>query len=207
MSEVLKNNVVPLLLGVVITMIFVIVGWVVRTIQFNKGMKHQQSEIEKLVRFETSQTNKQSSNQFVADKRLEWISEVRTIMTDYLSLLSFSVDQYVMYDKDIPTEIFRELSHSVANLKLLINFDELLDMKIVKLAEAMYRNLGSEKFGVKMFNEDLRELTMYTQIYLKLEWERIKMEADGTDKIAVKEALIQKEKYLTKSYELREDSR
>lgn len=207
MSDVLKNNVVLVMIGAIITLIFVIIGWVVRTLQFNKGMKNQQSEIGKIVQLETAQTNKQNSNQFIANKRLDWITEVRDTMSDYLSLVSFAVDQYIMDDAEVPKDIYRELSHSIMTVKLLINFDELLDMKIVKLADAMYRNLSSDKFGVKMFNEDLRELTMYTQIYLKLEWERIKLESEGMDKIAVKEALVQKEKYLTKSYELREDNR
>lgn len=207
MNDALNGNLVPLIIGSVIALILVIIGWVIRTIQFNKGMKNQQSELEKLIRLEAGQSAKQQSSQFVADRRLDWSSEVRNTMSDFLSLISFAVDHYVMYDAEVPKEIFRELSHSIAHLKLLINFDEVLDMKIVKLADSMYRSLSSDKFGIKMFNEDLRELTMYTQIYLKLEWERIKLESEGMDKIAVKEALVTKEKYLTKSYELREDSR
>jgi len=207
MSEVLKSNVVLIIVGAIITLIFVIIGWIIRTMQFNKGMKNQQTDIEKIVQFETAKTQKQGSSQFIADKRLDWIVEVRDTMSDFLSLAAFAVDHYIMEDLAVPKEMFRELSHSILTIKLLINFDELLDMKIVKVAEGIYRNLSSDKFGHKLFNEEFKNLTMYSQIYLKLEWERIKLESEGIDKIAVKEALVQREKYLTKSYELREDNR
>lgn len=147
-------------------------------------------------------SQKSISVQYITNKRVDWIYEVRNTLAEYIALAQECANKKVN-DKNIkiPEKIYRELNVYLAKLRLLFNFDGDEDKKILDLLNRIKNNIfDSENFCALNFQNDITLLTKYSQVYLKLEWERVKYEIRGekdlsNEQLLKKELPILKEKY------------
>ena len=142
------------------------------------------------------------SVQYITNKRVDWIYEVRNTLAEYIALAQECANKKVL-DKSItiPEKIYRELNVYLAKLRLLFNFDGDDDKKILDLLDNIKNNISAgEDFNALNFQNDIILLTKYSQVYLKLEWERVKYEIRGgkdltAEQMQANEISLLKEKY------------
>lgn len=147
-------------------------------------------------------SQKNMSVQYITNKRVDWIYEVRNTLAEYIALAQECANKKVL-DKSItiPEKIYRELNVYLAKLRLLFNFDGDDDKKILDLLDNIKNNISAgEDFNVLNFQNDIILLTKYSQVYLKLEWERVKYEIRGekdltAEQMQANEISLLKEKY------------
>ena len=74
---------------------------------------------------------KGQSLQYVTDKRMDWMHEVRNELSEMIALMLEMKDKYALYNKKIPSEEGRILNQHLMKLKLYLNFTGTLDEKII----------------------------------------------------------------------------
>lgn len=184
------------LLGIFISSIF-------QKNQIKKQLISQQDNLKKTIENKINENNKKLLTEHVTDKRMEWIYTVRQVLAEYISTVYFVAEKYKIKKENegsVPTERYRELNEYRAKLNLLFNFSGEIDKVILKLVDSIDSNLSSEKFHPLQFQNDIDLLTKHCQIYLKLEWERVKLESDNNiSKEEMKSKLKEKSRDLYKA--------
>lgn len=116
------------------------------------------------------ETKKNRSIQYVTDKRVEWIYAVRKDAAEFLSLVhTYGVDS------EIPTEAFERICEKIYILELYFNFEGIVDNVLISL---MYDIIDDMK-NHRHFNTNVQLFCNHLRIYLKVEWNRVKYEANG----------------------------
>ena len=130
---------------------------------------------------ESSQrTNQKNINiQYIAEKRIDWICEVRDILAEYISIAQGCASK-IVEKSEIPAKDSRDFNVCLAKLRLQFNSDEEQEKKILDLLNEIRKNISlREEFKCKKFLDDIELLTKYSQLYLKLEKKRIENEIQG----------------------------
>lgn len=132
----------------------------------------------------------------MTDRRIEWMYKVREEIANFISITNAIVDIKSMKEKDISIEKEMKLSlnKSVAMLRLLFNFDDNRDKSIIFYIDNIINNLRNDEFSYSIFDNDQLILVKESQVYLKLEWERAKMEVKGYRKGKVTKEMNKKKK-------------
>lgn len=141
--------------------------------------KRENQRLELSLKSVTVDNQKNISVQYITNKRIDWIYEVRNTLSEYIALAQ---ECKKFYDEklEIPKEIYREFDICLEKLRLLFNFAGADDRKILELLEKIKSNISiEEEFRSSDFQKDIILLTKHSQIYLKLEWERVKCEIEG----------------------------
>ena len=107
---------------------------------------------------------------------------MRNEISEMIALMLEMKDKYALYNKKIPSEEGRILNQHLMKLKLYLNFTGTLDEKIILTMDKLVMLLSvSEERDMydnweKQFDDNIKLLLFYSQIYLKLEWERVNLE-------------------------------
>lgn len=147
--------------------------------------KSENERLELSLKNAEADNQKNISVQYITNKRVDWIYEVRNTLSEYIALAQECANKKV-HDKKmiIPDKICRELNVYLAKLRLLLNFTGFDDKIILELLDKIKDNISrGEEFSSSEFQEDIILLTKYSQVYLKLEWERVKCEIEGVQDI------------------------
>lgn len=136
--------------------------------------------------------SKELALNFITGRRVDWINEARKLTGD----LCECVWEYVSTDDESnKDEVYLEICGNIANLYMRYNLNDKNDKILLQILDNIYRgveelkNLRDDENGSKK-RKDEREklmkcvmyLTMHSQIYYKLEWEKVKKETDyGSD--------------------------
>lgn len=139
-------------------------------------IKHENKSLKKTIKNEMIQNNKALKLQHITDKRIDWMYTVRNITSEYIGLILYSEHQYRFAGKDIPTEIYRDINEKTAKMRLFYNFAGFIDKKILDVVADINRNIGNKEYKSQKILDKVELLTKYSQVYFKLEWERVKME-------------------------------
>lgn len=138
--------------------------------------------------------NKKLSINYITDKRVAWIEEVRNAISYFSATVRPLYFSSLCPDADLENDLEAlearkkneiasnlELRHNViqhaTRIKLLMNFCGVIDMRIINYVDKIRENI--ELFNLNDIYTDLDILTDLTQIYLKLEWNRVKYEVEG----------------------------
>lgn len=116
------------------------------------------------------ETKKNRSIQYVTNKRVEWMYAVRKEAAEFLSLVH-------TYGKAsmIPDEAFERICEKIYILELYFNFEGIVDNVLISL---MYDIIDDVK-NHRSFNTNAQLFCNHLRIYLKVEWNRVKYEANG----------------------------
>lgn len=148
---------------------------------------------------------KNSFNNIVSTNRVEWMQKLKSLVSEYTSKIAFNelrefpVSESKLYDEIVKTSTAIKLHlnfHGKADKEIIGLIDEanksfeqlLLLIKKSKSGEVVITkkviaNLdGSSEIHSKRLRQSESLLVILVQIYLKVEWERVKFEA-GNDKI------------------------
>lgn len=122
---------------------------------------------------------KNISVQYITDKRVDWIYEVRNTLAEYIAIAQ-ECATILSSKKKVTKELYRELDGYLAKLRLLFNYAGEDDRKILDVIEDIRKEIsGRKNFDEAKFETDVEKLTQLSQQYLKSEWERVKYEATG----------------------------
>ena len=162
--------------------------------------------------FAHENTNREIAMQYIMGKRLDWLNRASittaklcSSMCEYFCLYNSIIGSLSKKDYEKLTRIYSKIMDMLTDLYLHYNFTGGRDKKILKLIRFIEGKL--RKFhDVLQINHSividwssvndleiaLDALVKHSQIYSKLEWERIKAEANYTGNIKLRDNMIRK---------------
>lgn len=165
-----------------------------------RELEDANKQLEQSIKKEIELTQKSLAVQYVTDKRVDWIYAVREELSNFISI-SFLLEQMYHTEDDMDNELFAaetcKRNKSLSQLRLLFNINDELDSEILKSLNDI---VGTDYTGDE-FIKAINILTQKSKIYLKIEWERVKLEAKSKlndDEIKIK--LKEKENELREFY-------
>lgn len=138
--------------------------------------KHENERLK--ISLESAQrTNQKNINiQYIAEKRMDRICEVRDTLVEYISIAQGCASK-IVEKSEISEKDSRDLNVCLAKLRLQFNSDEEYEKRILDLLNKIRENISlREEFKCKKFLDDIELLTKSAQLYLKSEKKRIENE-------------------------------
>ncbi len=121
-------------------------------------------------------TKRQLEVSYITDKRVEWIQELRKTMSEYMALVFKIVNAGAMNEK-VTLQMIGDLNLKAFYLELLLNCKGKIDTTMLDTIDRI--NTAVKKHEYENIQSDINILFKHTQVYLKLEWNRVKMEVKG----------------------------
>lgn len=112
---------------------------------------------------------------YITDRRVEWIENVRKTVSEYVSVVQSMEEMDTAQIRDI----LGRVNQIGAYLKLLLNFAGQIDEIILEIMANIVDELQEDKPDFERIHSLLELLIQHTQIYLKIEWNRVKREVKG----------------------------
>lgn len=118
-------------------------------------------------------------------ERIKWIDKLRTKIAEYVSAirsfdtLSRSNENY--FSSSSGQSEYRKINELNALIKLQLNAQSILDKNIIGLLDRIVLLAGNKKETQLYECEDI--LVKYSQVLLKMEWEKVKSEARWDDAV------------------------
>lgn len=112
---------------------------------------------------------------YITDRRVEWIENVRKTVSEYVSVVQSLEEMDTVQIRDI----LGKVNQISAYLKLLLNFAGQIDEIILEIMANIVDELQEDKPDFERIHSLLELLIQHTQIYLKIEWNRVKWEVKG----------------------------
>ena len=112
---------------------------------------------------------------YITDRRVEWIENVRKTVSEYVSVVQSMEEMDTVQIRDI----LGKVNQISAYLKLLLNFVGQIDEIILEIMANIVDELQEDKPDFERIHSLLELLIQHTQIYLKIEWNRVKWEVKG----------------------------
>lgn len=174
-KEILDSEVVASIITSIVTMLVVFITT-------------RSTIIQSKINSETiiEQSKSQRNIDAITKNRVEWMQKLKEYMSEYITIVlefAFSHDEEI-YNSEV------ERINILANkTRLHLNFIGIADQYVLEKIKSINKSIeyinGSDQ-SYKTFsylqNKCLREielLTLYVQIYLKTEWERVKFESEN----------------------------
>lgn len=140
---------------------------------------------------------KERTVQTVTEQRANWIQEVRNLFSEIVDYFNRSIDSLITLERKMASPNHRpnsgqefyidELRNRYVKLRLLLNFENEIDKKLLNVYEDLICRIDLEViysylvgFGDYKINDFVAEkelLVLYMSMYLKSEWERLKNES------------------------------
>lgn len=157
--------------------------------RFNITLKEENQRLERSVQeqFKLNQSN--LSAQYITDKRVQWIGDLRNAMADYAAYSTLAREAAVVArENETPIngeypEVY-EINLAAYKIKLLLNVMGETDKEIEKLLNnttALLVKVQNSEGNANTFDESLDQLIKEMRGYLKAEWERVKQEIKEND--------------------------
>lgn len=150
-------------IGAILSLIGVIIGALFVILNDWRKDERENKRLELSLKITEASNQKSISVQYITNKRVDWIFEVRNILSEYIALIQECANKKV-HDKNtvIPEDILRELNVYLAKLRLLFNFAGEDDKKILDLLDRIKNNVSNSKFHPLDFQDDITLLTKYS---------------------------------------------
>jgi len=202
------NEVLSAIIGSVSALIVCVITIFFDGKRRKRELEDANKQLEQSLKKEIELNQKSLAVQYVTDKRVDWIYAVREELSNFISI-SFLLEQMYQTEDDIDKELFTvencKRNKSLSQLRLLFNINDELDSEIL---QALNDIVGTEYTGDE-FIKAVNILTQKSKIYLKIEWERVKLEAksnlnDDEIKTKLKEKEIELREFFNQINELEE---
>ena len=192
MQNVILSATIPALIALVGVVITVIVGYK----QTVKQIKQSNNELQEKINI----SEQQLKVEYITNKRIEWIQNVRekiaefiTIAMDYINYVESNNEPFKYnWSDEKQLRFYHNLNSYASMLRLYLNCFDKRDLEILSEIEAILKMVNTPKNEIDLSNyyEEIRRLIKLSQVYLKLEWERCKMEIEK----GLQEAIIRDKK-------------
>lgn len=161
-----------------------------------KSIKGNENNIIKEIDNQQNINDRNLSAQYITDNRVEWIQELRKLISEFLSVASPLNDSIILTDKkhiDQDTKNIERISRIRNQIVLMLNAEEDTNQKLIididnmhwfysKLFETVRkrpRDAEAKKQYSDLVSKYAREAIIDAQVCLKFEWNRVKKEALG----------------------------
>jgi len=157
----------------IITIIVAALGFISTVLSWivSSNMERKKSKAEKEL------LSRQLAVQYITDKRVDWIYEVRNTLSEFISSVE---ERTIGYDDVTGNRLDEGINHRIRSsyykLKLLFNYQGNADKEIMKLLEVAMTVPETESDEANLYTT-LDMIVSKSQQYLKSEWERVKHEA------------------------------
>lgn len=124
---------------------------------------------------------------YITDKRVEWIQELRKTMSEYMAIV-YNILNAAALHETVTLQMIGDLNQKAFYLEFLLNFTGKIDVTMLDTIDRI--NSAIKKHEYEKIQSEMNILFKHTQVYLKLEWNRVKMEVMGkkyTEKILERE--------------------
>lgn len=123
--------------------------------------------------------DKELSLRHITEKRLEWINDTRNLTSELCECLA----QFIYSDIHNKEKIKAKIGGVLANLYMRYNLNDENDRVLLNLLDVIFVNVlyyGDSKRSRFILINASKYLTIHSQIYFKVEWERVKLETGYT---------------------------
>ena len=175
-----------------VTLLGIIISAIISYMATKKSVNESNNVIREQILAEQDKTSQSLSAQYVTDKRIAWIHEVRGLIAEFITIALDYSEYYKAenvfnhqiigrgqgsFERKRP-DFYREINLRLSKLKLCFNFKGNLDGEIINKLEfvAWHTSIENKGFDFSDYYYAIDHITKLSQIYLKLEWERCKME-------------------------------
>lgn len=139
---------------------------------------------------------KERTVQVVTEQRSKWIQELRGLFAEVIDYFDYAIDSMIYLEKILVNPnnknkelnfYIHELRESYVKLRLLLNFENAIDKKLLitiedlicridlNVSHSYIINFGD--YNIKEFVAEKELISLYMSMYLKAEWERLKKES------------------------------
>jgi hypothetical protein len=202
------NEVLDAIIGAVSALIVCVITIFFDGKRRKRELEDANKQLEQSIKREIELNQKSLAIQYVTDKRVDWICTVREELSNFISI-SFLLEQMCQTEDNIDKELFAvetcKRNKSLSQLRLLFNINDELDSEILQALN----DIVSTEYTSEEFIKAVNILTQKSKIYLKIEWERVKLEAksslnDDEIKTKLKEKEIELREFFNQINELEE---
>lgn len=124
--------------------------------------------------------DKELSLRHITEKRLDWINDTRNLTSELCECLA----QFIYADADEEKlKVKAKIGGVLANLYMRYNLNDENDRVLLNLLDVIFVNVlcyGDSKRSRFILINASKYLTIHSQIYFKVEWERVKLETGYT---------------------------
>jgi hypothetical protein len=110
---------------------------------------------------------------YITDKRVEWINRVREVAAEYITNV-YDVTADLLNSGSTSGDKINQINKNSSLLILLLNFAGDIDSAIIQIIYNIYGNIRNSEF--EEAQTQIAYFKAHIQIYLKLEWNRVKSE-------------------------------
>lgn len=115
---------------------------------------------------------KRTNIEFVTNKRVDWINNIRQEVAEYITFI-----HEVCKKKKISPEEFHSLVVRQYTIRLYLNYAGIIDHIIEETMRNMINYINAKEYD-KAEDESVTFIN-HMRIYLKIEWDRVKIEVSG----------------------------
>lgn len=180
MDDIFRGYIIPAIIAAIVALISTIITSLITYRTTKQMIKSENDRLKVSIEASKKESDLQLSAAYISNERVRWIQEVRGTFADFRAHTTVRVNDYTMSkpEKSFSFEINREASY----LKLLMKGygDRELDIKraIDRVLEIV-SCITAKEATPKQYYDAMDALTRFIQIYLKVEWERVKIEIKG----------------------------
>lgn len=142
----------------------------------NVTIKEENKRLEASIQENIKLNQANLSAQYITDKRIQWIQELRNTMADFRACTIEAINNPEINNA-------YQINRSASLLKLLLNINGEMDNRIDQMISDVIQKVmycRRESKGEKeVYYSAMDDLTAEVRRYLKIEWERVKNEIKG----------------------------
>lgn len=180
MDDIFREYIVPAIIAAIVALLSTIVTSIISYRTTKQMIKSENDRLKTSLEASKRENDLQLSAAYISNERVRWIQEVRGTFADFRAHTTVRVNSYAMSrpEMNFNFEINREASY----LKLLmkgygnreLNIKRTIDLVLEIVSCITIREATPEQYY-----DTMDVLTRLIQIYLKVEWERVKIEIKG----------------------------
>lgn len=178
MDDIFRSYIVPAIIAGIIALISVVLSAVVQYKCTKNMIKSENERLKTMMDNSRKENSKRLSVEYITNERIRWIQELRNTFADFRShttVVYFKIISGGKLDPAYSFEINREASYLKLLLKRYGDKECSISQKIDECIECVNNVAKSEM----AYFDAMNELTSEVQNYLKVEWERVKIEIEG----------------------------
>jgi len=182
LDDIFKSYILPAIIAAVVALVSSVVTSIVAYKTTKQMIKAENERLKISLENSKEENAKHLSAEYISNERVRWIQEFRRNFADFRAHTTEVAFKSRANNSVVPDYSF-EINREATYLKLLLKGYGRRELKIKEEIDTVISSLAKINGAWESMNDYFKamdELTKRIQIYLKVEWERVKIEIAGS---------------------------